>query len=49
MQPRLEDLLTGRKRLRYAGRAASASPSTGNYIIHGLEQAQLVREALGVK
>ena len=49
MQPRLEDLLTGRKRLRYAGRDASASPSTGNYIIHGLEQAQLVREALGVK
>ena len=49
MQPRLEDLLTGRKRLRYAGRDASASPSTGNYIIHGLEQMQLVKDALGVK
>ncbi len=49
VRPRIEDLLTGRRRLRYAGRAASASPSTGNYIIHGLEQAQLVKDALGVK
>jgi multifunctional 2-oxoglutarate metabolism enzyme len=49
MQPRLEALLTGRRKLRYAGRSASASPSTGNYIIHGLEQAKLLKDALGIK
>jgi 2-oxoglutarate dehydrogenase E1 component len=48
MQPRLE-ALTGRRKVRYAGRVASASPSTGNYIIHGLEQAKLVKDALGIK
>ena len=48
MQPRL-DALTGRRKVRYAGRSASASPSTGNYIIHGLEQAKLVKDALGIK
>ena len=48
MQPRLE-ALTGRRKVRYAGRSASASPSTGNYIIHGLEQAKLVKDALGIK
>ncbi len=49
MQPRLDALLTGRRKLRYAGRSASASPSTGNYIIHGLEQTKLVKDALGIK
>jgi 2-oxoglutarate dehydrogenase E1 component len=48
IQPRLE-ALTGRRKVRYAGRSASASPSTGNYIIHGLEQAKLVKDALGIK
>jgi 2-oxoglutarate dehydrogenase E1 component len=30
----------------YAGRAASASPATGSYSIHELEQRQLVNDAL---
>jgi multifunctional 2-oxoglutarate metabolism enzyme len=48
IRSRLEEL-TGRRRVRYAGRSASASPSTGNYIIHGLEQSKLVKDALGIK
>jgi 2-oxoglutarate dehydrogenase complex dehydrogenase (E1) component-like enzyme len=48
IRSRLEEL-TGRRKVRYAGRSASASPSTGNYIIHGLEQAKLVKDALGIK
>ena len=48
IRPRLEEL-TGRRKVRYAGRSGSASPSTGNYIIHGLEQAKLVKDALGIK
>jgi 2-oxoglutarate dehydrogenase E1 component len=31
---------------RYVGRAASASPATGSYVIHELEQRKLVDEAL---
>ncbi len=46
MRPRLEALLTERQRLRYVGRTASASPATGSYTIHQLEQQQLVKEAL---
>jgi 2-oxoglutarate dehydrogenase E1 component len=38
----------GGRRLRYAGRAASASPAPGSLKVHVLEQEALVREALGV-
>ncbi|MEP7339130.1 MAG: multifunctional oxoglutarate decarboxylase/oxoglutarate dehydrogenase thiamine pyrophosphate-binding subunit/dihydrolipoyllysine-residue succinyltransferase subunit [Acidobacteriota bacterium] len=48
MRPRLEALLTDNQELRYVGRAASASPATGSYTIHQLEQQALVKEALGL-
>ncbi len=46
MRPRLEVLAHARMELRYVGRAASASPATGSYTIHQLEQQSLVNEAL---
>jgi 2-oxoglutarate dehydrogenase E1 component len=48
MRPRLEALLRDDQELRYVGRTASASPATGSYTIHQLEQQQLVREALSL-
>ncbi|QQS45107.1 MAG: multifunctional oxoglutarate decarboxylase/oxoglutarate dehydrogenase thiamine pyrophosphate-binding subunit/dihydrolipoyllysine-residue succinyltransferase subunit [Acidobacteriota bacterium] len=48
MRPRLEALLNDRQELRYVGRSASASPATGSYTIHQLEQTKLVNEALGI-
>jgi multifunctional 2-oxoglutarate metabolism enzyme len=48
MRPRLEALANGRMDVRYVGRARSASPATGSYTIHQLEQAQLVKEALSL-
>jgi 2-oxoglutarate dehydrogenase E1 component len=48
VEPRLENLLPQFGRPRYAGRAASASPATGSYAIHQLEQAKLIAEALTV-
>ncbi|HKE05593.1 MAG TPA: multifunctional oxoglutarate decarboxylase/oxoglutarate dehydrogenase thiamine pyrophosphate-binding subunit/dihydrolipoyllysine-residue succinyltransferase subunit, partial [Blastocatellia bacterium] len=48
MRPRLEALTQGRMELRYVGRAASASPATGSYTIHQLEQHALVKEALSL-
>jgi 2-oxoglutarate decarboxylase len=47
VEPRLENLLPQFGRPHFAGRAASASPATGSYAIHQLEQGQLLREALG--
>jgi len=44
--PRLTEII-GDKKLIFAGRAASASPATGSYAIHGLEQEKLIKEALG--
>ncbi len=32
--------------LRYVGRVASASPATGSYAIHNLEQEKIVNDAL---
>jgi hypothetical protein len=32
--------------LRYIGRTASASPATGSYAIHNLEQEKLVNDSL---
>jgi multifunctional 2-oxoglutarate metabolism enzyme len=48
MRPRLEALLQASQELRYVGRTASASPAIGSYTIHQLEQAQVVKEALGL-
>ncbi|MFL6215810.1 MAG: multifunctional oxoglutarate decarboxylase/oxoglutarate dehydrogenase thiamine pyrophosphate-binding subunit/dihydrolipoyllysine-residue succinyltransferase subunit [Blastocatellia bacterium] len=45
VEPRLRELLGANRRLRYAGRAASASTATGSHTLHMLEQQQLVREA----
>jgi 2-oxoglutarate dehydrogenase E1 component len=46
VEPRLMNLLPGCARPYYVGRAASASPSTGSYTIHELEQRHLVDQAL---
>jgi 2-oxoglutarate dehydrogenase E1 component len=46
VEPRLAGLLGGCERPFYAGRAASASPATGSYTIHELEQRKLVDDAL---
>jgi 2-oxoglutarate dehydrogenase E1 component len=45
MEPRLRKLIGGDQELRYAGRAASASPATGSHTIHQMEQRQLVKAA----
>lgn len=45
LSPRIDDLLNGRS-VRYIGRAASASPATGSYAIHNLEQAKIIAEAI---
>jgi multifunctional 2-oxoglutarate metabolism enzyme len=42
---RLEEI-KGNLELRYVGRSASASPATGSYVIHELEQKKLVDEAM---
>ena len=47
MRPRLEALLGVDQELRYVGRGASASPATGSYTIHQLEQERFINEALG--
>jgi multifunctional 2-oxoglutarate metabolism enzyme len=46
VEPRLMGLLPRCERPHYAGRAASASPATGSYAIHELEQRKLVDDAL---
>jgi 2-oxoglutarate dehydrogenase E1 component len=46
VEPRLAGLLNGCERPFYAGRAASASPATGSYTIHELEQRKLIDDAL---
>jgi 2-oxoglutarate dehydrogenase E1 component len=46
MEPRLENLLSRCQRPRYIGRAGSASPATGRYAVHQMEQERLVKEAL---
>lgn len=46
VRPRLEELLGEDQVLRYAGRRASASPATGSYTLHQLEQRQFLEEAL---
>jgi 2-oxoglutarate dehydrogenase complex dehydrogenase (E1) component-like enzyme len=46
VEPRLMNMLPSCQRPFYVGRAASASPATGSYAIHELEQRRLVDRAL---
>ncbi len=46
VQPQLVELLPAGRTLRYAGRAPSASPATGNASVHKRELARLLEEAL---
>jgi multifunctional 2-oxoglutarate metabolism enzyme len=46
VEPRLRELLPEGTALRYVGRAASASPATGSYAIHELEQKKIVNDSL---
>ena len=45
VEPRLREI-KGDLRMRYVGRTASASPATGSYAIHNLEQEKLVNDSL---
>ncbi len=49
VEPRLEEIKPDNMNLRYIGRVASASPATGSYAIHGLEQEKIVNQALSKK
>jgi 2-oxoglutarate dehydrogenase E1 component len=49
VEPRLRNILPANTALRYIGRDASASPATGSYAIHNLEQSKLVTESLTIK
>jgi multifunctional 2-oxoglutarate metabolism enzyme len=46
VEPRLQQILPANVGLRYVGRTASASPATGSYAIHELEQKQIVEESI---
>ncbi len=46
IEPRLRAIKPEGSTVRYVGRAASASPATGSYAIHELEQRKLVDESL---
>lgn len=46
VEPRLVEILPVSQRPIYVGRVASASPATGSYSIHQVEQAELVSKAL---
>ena len=46
VEQRLRDILPEGRSLRYVGRSPSASPATGSYAIHELEQKKLVDESL---
>ena len=48
VEPRLREILPETTTLQYMGRAASASPATGSYAIHNLEQEKLIRESLTI-
>ncbi|HKS41571.1 MAG TPA: multifunctional oxoglutarate decarboxylase/oxoglutarate dehydrogenase thiamine pyrophosphate-binding subunit/dihydrolipoyllysine-residue succinyltransferase subunit [Blastocatellia bacterium] len=45
MESRLLKLLKADQKLRYAGRAASASTATGSHTIHQMEQRQILKDA----
>jgi 2-oxoglutarate dehydrogenase E1 component len=46
VEPRLREIKSEKMSLRYVGRTASASPATGSYAIHNLEQEKLVNDSL---
>jgi 2-oxoglutarate dehydrogenase E1 component len=46
VEPRIRAILSEKLTLRYVGRPASASPATGSYAIHELEQKKLVDDSL---
>ncbi|MFT3744220.1 MAG: multifunctional oxoglutarate decarboxylase/oxoglutarate dehydrogenase thiamine pyrophosphate-binding subunit/dihydrolipoyllysine-residue succinyltransferase subunit [Pyrinomonadaceae bacterium] len=48
VEPRLRNILPANTTLSYIGRSASASPATGSYAIHNLEQAELVNGSLSI-
>lgn len=47
VENRLREIMPGNMTLKFVGRAASASPATGSYAIHELEQKRIVEQALG--
>ncbi|MBK7932254.1 MAG: multifunctional oxoglutarate decarboxylase/oxoglutarate dehydrogenase thiamine pyrophosphate-binding subunit/dihydrolipoyllysine-residue succinyltransferase subunit [Acidobacteria bacterium] len=49
VEPRLRNVLPESPTLSYVGRSASASPATGSYAIHNLEQEQLVTRSLRIE
>ena len=48
VESRLRDIMPEKASLRYVGRSASASPATGSYAIHELEQKKIVSDSLTV-
>jgi len=46
VEPRLRSIASEKMSLRYVGRASSASPATGSYAIHELEQKKIVSDSL---
>ncbi len=48
MAPRLTEIAGSARTVRYIGRVPSASPATGSYAIHHLEQDQLVHQTLEI-
>ncbi len=48
VEPRLRAILPSNTTLQYIGRTASASPATGSYAIHNLEQNKLVNDSLNI-
>jgi 2-oxoglutarate decarboxylase len=46
VEPRLMNMMQSCERPYFVGRAASASPATGSYTIHELEQRRIVEQAL---
>jgi 2-oxoglutarate decarboxylase len=46
VEPRLREILPANVGFKYVGRTASASPATGSYAIHELEQKQIVEESI---
>lgn len=48
VEPRITSILPVNASLQYIGRDASASPATGSYAIHNLEQSKLVNDSLNI-
>jgi 2-oxoglutarate decarboxylase len=49
VEQRLREILPEGAAMKYVGRAASASPATGSYAIHELEQKQIVNDSLFIE